>query len=157
MNLKNKIPLYLLVIFILIIAFNGPISAGNQSPAEAYHLTWSYIFGSLAAIFYKSAIGVIKSISRKAFSWWALSIPLVATAIFAVPTIVYALPNFGPPSGNFTADFLYSFAFIYSIHDVSADCHKLYMYVEKKADEKNKEKSAEKKVKKSAEKKAKKK
>ncbi len=118
---KNIRPstLFFAVVFNIMLA--GIAGITNSLPAIAdstpslIHFSWIYILGTGTAICWKAWEGVIKYVPAKQFSILAyLSSVLISLPILLV-SVFFFLPVYGPPTGHWRNDLVYSFLTAYTI------------------------------------------
>lgn len=93
---------------------------GEPAPSEIF-VTWSYVFGTLAAIIYKMSVGSSKHLIGKTFRMRALLWPIVWSAVISFPLVFIVMPKFGRPSGFFWTDVIYAYLTTYAVIDMAAD------------------------------------
>jgi len=107
---------------VLLIATHAAADGGG---ADGIYFTAAYIVGSVLAIGYKTLVACVKYVSLRVFRLGMLLYPMFLAILIAIPTVFYALPHLGPPSGKFAPDMIYAFLTTYTIFDITGDAFKL--------------------------------
>lgn len=122
----RRVPASLISIpFLALILFLSSRAEADANGPDGVYFTAAYLVGALGAIGYKTLIACVKYISRKVFRLGMLLYPMFLGLLISIPTVFYALPHFGPPSGKFGTDLVYAFLTTYTIFDITGDAFKL--------------------------------
>ena len=111
--------------FLALVFFLSSRAEADTNGPDGVYFTAAYLVGTLGAIGYKTLIACVKYFSRKIFRLSLLLYPMFLALLIAGPTVFYALPHLGPPSGKFAPDMIYAFLTTYTIFDITGDAFKL--------------------------------
>lgn len=128
---------------IMLILFLGLQASAAQAAddinANAIYFSWWYVLGTLVAFFEKIFEGIIKHVPAKRFSWRKLGKIFLISAPFLLINVFFFLPKYGPTTGNWQKDVLYSFLSAYATLGIGSSLEDFRRYLDYLMDEEREE------------------